>query len=310
MSSPAISACDGMKVGISRTQFAIRGDAGSSPWLFAREAERLGFDSIWAGEHVVSPATSEDGHSYHAEGVPTMPSSIVRLAGIAAATTRIGIGTAILILPQHNPFMLAKQLATLDADSGGRLSVGIGMGWNRAEMAVVGGDFEHRGAQTMEAIEVLKRLWTAAEVSFEGRFYSFPPLVSAPGPAQQPHPPLLLGMNGKEALTRVVHHADGWLPSIYKPGEPHGEGVDRIARGRAEIDRLCRETGRDPAKVSITAIVADTPEEPLDRKLIERYLAAGANRVVLLQSRDAGRLFGSEEQAVGWLEQVADRTFG
>lgn len=299
-----------MAVGISRTSFAIRGANGGSPWLFAREAERLGFDSIWAGEHVVSPTAGADGHAYHEEGVPRMPSSIVRLAGIAAATTRIRIGTAVLILPQHNPFMLAKQLATLDADSGGRLSVGIGMGWNRAEMAIVGGDFEHRVAQTLESLEVLKLLWSGREVSFDGRFYRFPPLVSAPGPAQQPHPPIYLGMNGKEALARVVRHADGWLPSIYKPGEPHGGGVDRIARGRAEIDRLCGETGRDPGGISITAIIADTPEEPLNRRLIDRYLAAGAARIVLLQSRDANRLFDSEADAVRWLEQVADRAFG
>ena len=299
-----------MSIGISRTMFAIRGDSAASPWLFAREAERLGFESIWAGEHVVSPAASEDGHSYHAEGVPRMPSSIVRLAGIAAATQRIGIGTAVLILPQHNPFMLAKQLATLDADSGGRLMVGIGIGWNRAEMSIVGGDFDRRVGQTLEALEVLKLLWSGQEVSFDGQFYRFPLLVSAPAPVQSPHPPIYLGMNGKDALARVVRYADGWLPSVYKPGEVHGGGVDRIARGRAEIDRLCAEVDRDPAEIGISAIIADTPEEPLTRALIERYRAAGATRIVLLQSRDANRLFDSAEDAVAWLEQVADRVFG
>lgn len=299
-----------MSVGISRTSFAIADSAASDPWLFAREAERLGFDSIWAGEHVVSPKASDDAHVYHEEGVPRMPSSIVRLAGVAAATRRIQVGTAVLILPQHNPFILAKQLATLDADSGGRLMVGIGVGWNRAEMSIVGGDFEHRGSQALEALEVLKLLWSGEEVSFSGRFYDFPPLVSSPPPVQRPRPPVYLGMNGKDALNRVVRHADGWLPSVYKPGEPRGEGVDRIARGREELDRLCREQGRDPAEISITAIVADTPEEPLDRPIIERYLAAGATRVVLLQSREANRIFPSEQAAVDWLEQVAARAFG
>src|SRR5690606_16646686 len=147
-------------------------------------------------------------------------------------------------------FMLAKQLATLDADSGGRLTVGVGMGWNRAEMGIVGGDFERRAAQTLEALEVLKLLWSGEEVSFAGRFYDFPPLVSAPGPAQRPHPPVYLGMSGKDALARVVRFADGWLPSVYKPGEPRGTGVDRIARGREELERLCAEAGRDSAEVS------------------------------------------------------------
>jgi probable F420-dependent oxidoreductase len=299
-----------MAVGISRTSFAIAGDSACDPWLFAQEAERLGFDSIWAGEHVVSPRSDADEHAYHEEGVPRMPSSIVRLAGIAAVTRKIKIGTAILILPQHNVFVLAKQLATLDADSLGRLQVGVGIGWNRAEMSIVGGDFDRRAEQCLEALAVLKMLWTGEEVSFEGDFYRFPKLISAPPPRQRPHPPIHLGMNGKDALQRVVRFADGWLPSVYKPGEPRGGGPDRIARGRDEIDRLCRKHGRNPDDISITAIVADTKEESLDRKVVDRYLACGATRVVLLQSRDANRIFETEQHAIDWLGQVADRAFG
>lgn len=296
-----------MSIGISRTSFA--GNI-SDRWLFAREAERLGFDSIWAGEHVVSPQVTQNEHAYHDEGVPLMPSSIVRLAGVAAATKTIEIGTAILLLPEHNPLSLAKELATLDADSGGRLSIGIGLGWNRQEMEIMGGNFDRRVAQTMEALRVLKLLWTGEYVSFEGEFYNFPPLKSAPGPMQKPHPPILFGMNGKEALRRVVEHADGWLPSVYKPEEVHDTGVDRIAKGRAEIEALCAETGRDPASVSITVILADTPEDPVSRQLLDRYQAAGATRISLLQSREASRQFASDEEAVTWLEKVAERVFG
>jgi len=296
-----------MSVGISRTQFA--GNV-SDPWLFAREAERLGFDSIWAGEHIVSPQVTAEGHGYHGESVPLMPSSIVRLAGVAAATKTIGIGTSIILLPQHNPLMLAKQLATLDADSGGRLSVGIGIGWNREEMEILGGNFDRRVAQTMEALKVLKLLWTGEFVSFEGEFYKFPMLKSAPPPLQRPHPPVLFGMNGPKAISRVVDHADGWLPSVYKPEEVKGTGIDRVARGKEEIETLCAERGRDPATLSITAIVADTPDQPIDRALIDRYKAAGANRVILLQSRDAYMKFSDEKEAVAYLESVADRVFG
>ena len=296
-----------MSVGIARTNFA--GNV-SDPWLFAREAERLGFDSIWAGEHIVSPKVTAEGHAYHGESVPLMPSSIVRLAGVAAATRTIGIGTSIILLPQHNPLMLAKQLATLDADSVGRLSVGIGIGWNREEMEILGGNFDRRVAQTMEALEVLKLLWTGEFVSFEGEFYNFPPLKSAPPPLQKPHPPILFGMNGAKAISRVVDHADGWLPSVYKPEEVKGTGIDRIAKGREEIERLCAERGRDPETISITVVLADTPDQPVDRTLIDKYKAAGASSVVLLQSREAYTQFADEKEAVAYLESVADRAFG
>jgi len=299
----------GLKVGISRTAFA-RGSSGrlrDDPWFFAKEAERLGFDSLWAGEHVVIPRTDENAHSYHSEGVPAMPSSIVRLAGVAAATTTLRIGTAILILPEHNPINLAKELATLDADSGGRLAIGVGVGWNRQEMEVMGGNFDRRVAQTMEAVTVLKKLWSGEFVEHQGGFYRFPAIMCQPTPAQRPHPPLLFGMNKDSAFARIVSHADGWLPSVYKPEEIRGAGIDRIARGRDTLNKLCEQAGRDPSSIEITAIIADTPEDPLDRALLERYAAAGANRVSLLQSRDANMQFASDEAASRWLERVAER---
>ncbi|GAM97749.1 hydride transferase 1 [alpha proteobacterium U9-1i] len=301
-----------MKVGISRTAFA-RGASGrlrDDPWFFAKEAERLGFDSLWSGEHVVVPRTDENAHSYHSEGVPAMPSSIVRLAGVAAATTKLRIGTAILILPEHNPINLAKQLATLDADSNGRLSVGVGVGWNRQEMEVMGGHFDRRVAQTMDAVSVLKKLWSGEFVAHSGEFYQFPAIMCQPRPAQRPHPPLLFGMNTENAFARIVAHADGWLPSVYKPDEIRGAGIDRVARGREHLDKLCEQAGRDPRSVEITAIIADAPEDPLDRALLQRYADAGADRVSLLQSREANMVFASDAAASAWLERVAERTLG
>jgi len=301
-----------MKIGLSRTMFAP-GEAGrlrDDPWFFAQEAERLGFESVWAGEHVVIPRSDENEHAYHREGVPAMPSSIVRLAGVAAATSKLRIGTAILLLPEHNPLNLAKELATLDADSRGRLSIGVGVGWNRQEMEIMGGNFDRRVAQTMEAVAVLKKLWSGEFVEHQGEFYKFPAIMCQPTPRQRPHPPILFGMNKESAFPRIVAHADGWLPSIYKPDEIRGAGMDRIAAGRERLTSLCKEAGRDPASVQITAIIADTPEDPLDRALLERYFAAGADRISLLQSRDANIRFASDADASAWLQRVADRVFG
>lgn len=301
-----------MKVGISRTAFAL-GDGGRTREdlrLFAREAERLGFESAWAGEHIVVPRDDETAHSYHSDGVPAMPSSLVRLAGVAAATTRLRVGTAVLLVAEHNPLNLAKQLATLDADSGGRLLIGVGVGWNRREMEIMGGSFDRRVAQTLEGLAVLKKLWSGEFVEHQGEFYQFPALLSRPTPAQRPHPPILLGMNKDSAFPRIVAHADGWLPSVYKPEEIRAGGIERIARGRDTLDRLCLAAGRDPRSIEITVILADTPEDPLDRRLLESYAAAGADRVSLLQSREAGTVFESEEAAVRWLERVAERVFG
>lgn len=301
-----------MKVGISRTAFAIGGADGArdDPRLFAREAERLGFESAWAGEHLVIPREDENAHSYHSGGVPAMPYSLVRLAGVAAATTTLRIGTAVLVLAEHNPLSLAKELATLDADSGGRLLVGVGIGWNRREMEIMGGSFDRRVMQTLEALAVLKKLWSGEFVEHHGEFYQFPAIMSRPTPAQLPHPPIFLGMNKDSAFPRVVAHADGWLPSVYKPDEVRSSGIERIARGRDTLDQLCMAAGRDPRSVAISVILADTPVDPVDRRLLERYAAAGADRVSLLQSREADKRFESEEAAVHWLEQVAERVFG
>lgn len=301
-----------MKIGVSRTMFA-RGAAGrlhSDPWFFVKEAERLGFESVWAGEHVIIPGKTDDEHTYHLEGVPEMPSSLVRLAGVAAATTTLRIGTAILLLPEHNPLNLAKEIATLDADSNGRLMIGVGVGWNRQEMEIMGGNFDRRVAQTLEAVAVLKKLWTGEFVEHHGEFYAFPPVMCRPTPFQRPQPPILFGMNKESAFPRIVAHAQGWLPSIYKPDEIRAGGIERIARGRETLSRLCEERGRDPSSIEITAIIADTAEDPLDRALLQRYFAAGADRISLLQSRDAHMQFESDEKAAAWLQSVAERVFG
>jgi probable F420-dependent oxidoreductase len=285
-----------VSVGISMTQFPPFQDGPSDPWLLARETERLGFESMWAGEHHVIPQETGSSNAYYSAGVPAMHASLVRLAGVAAVTTTVTIGTSILLLPQRNPLLLAKELATLDVDSGGRLEVGIGLGWNRDECEIMGGNFARRAAQTRESVEVMRALWTEEFVEYHGEFYDFPPVKSSPGPLTKPHPPILLGMHTEQAL---------WLEAVSQPDLIHREGIEHIEWGRGRLDELCRDAGRDPASVAITVMVNNSRGE-VDAALVKRYLDVGADRIILLGSLGGGESFGSAAEAVDWLTRLAE----
>ena len=270
----------------------------------AQAAEDLGFESLWHGEHHVSPRTVSQSSAYYGRKVPGMPSPLIRLAGVAAATKRIKIGTAVLLLPQRHPLLLAKELATLDRDSGGRLLVGVGMGWNAAESRIMGADFKRRAAQTEEAVSVLRSLWTEDFVEFDGDFYRFPPVSSRPGPAQTPHPPILLGMHSDRAFPRVARYGDGWLPAILDPADHATIGPRRIEFGRRQIDIECDRLGRSLSGITVSVIITDDPEL-VDRQTVARYLKAGADRVILLGSARDQR--EQDRQHRDWLSRTADR---
>lgn len=294
-------------VGLLMTQFpALRDGGPNDPWLFAREAERLGFESLWGGEHHLIPGDTGSSNEYHTTGVPATEACLVRLAGVAAATRTIRIGTSILLLPQHNPILLAKEIATLDADSGGRLDVGIGVGWNRDECEIMGGNFDRRATQTREAVAVMKKLWTEEFVEHHGEFYDFPSIKSSPGPLTRPHPPILLGMHTPQTPKRVVNYGDGWLEAVIRPEELRGKGLEHVAEGREALDSLSKEAGRDPASVTISIILTDVQGD-IDADLVRRYHEAGAVRVVLLGSKFDDADLASESSALAWLSRLAER---
>jgi probable F420-dependent oxidoreductase len=294
-----------MSVGLLQTRFPV---PAGDPWLLAREAERLGFESLWAGEHMVVPKSTHATSPYHQHGVPSTPSPLMRLAGAAAVTRTIKLGTSVLLLPQHHPVLLAKELATLDADSGGRLLVGVGIGWNPEEAAILGADWAHRVRMFQEEIEVMRALWTGDFIDYHGKHFDYPLMASRPGPYQQPGPPILLGMNHPKGVDRAVAYADGWLPGISRGELIRGGGVDIIARGRSRIEELCHATGRDPTSITISVVLADDTGGEIDRPLIDEYLRAGANRVILLGTFPEGMTFDSDRDAVRRLESIARRT--
>jgi probable F420-dependent oxidoreductase len=258
-----------MNVGISVPLPAYLVDVG----FMARKAEELGFESFFCAEHPFIPVKTSSHFPGSEDGV--IPESyshfvdpFVALARASGTTSRIKLGTGIVLVPERNPLLLAKEVSTLDLFSGGRFLFGIGAGWLREETEIMGGDFDHRWTQTRESILAMKELWTKTEAEFHGRYYDFPLVRSYPKPAQKPHPPVLLGGGAKNVLQRIVGWGDGWLPNRITP--------DQLRESRATLDRLAKDAGRDPSAISITV-----HGQPADRDLIRRLLDAGANRVLV-----------------------------
>ncbi len=200
-------------------------------------AEELGYDSLWSFQRLLHPAEGDWGPMYRAVQDP-----LITLAHVAAITERARLGVAVVNAPFYSPILLAKQLATLDEVSGGRLDAGLGLGWAKEEFTAAGVDFARRGARTEEFIACLKAIWTDPVVDFEGEFYRVPPAQVEPKPLQRPHPPLLLGGAAEPALRRVGRIADGWI-SISRH-DLRGIGADlELMRGAA------RGAGRDPERL-------------------------------------------------------------
>ncbi|MEM7094236.1 MAG: LLM class F420-dependent oxidoreductase [Actinomycetota bacterium] len=225
-----------------------------------RVAEASGFESVWGGEHVIFPSTIESAYPYTADGkVPATPDTpipdpLIWLAYVAAVAPTLRLGTCILILPQRNPLVLAKEIATLDHLSGGRVELGIGVGWLREEFDALGVPWERRGARTDEYVAALRALWGDREVEFHGDFVDFEPVTCTPRPAQGADVPILVGGDTDAAIRRAARLADG-----YFPGEGTTEGLrDLIER----LHRECDRQGRDPGTVEINALFSSHIADP------------------------------------------------
>jgi probable F420-dependent oxidoreductase len=263
--------------------------------LVAQKAEALGFESLWLPEHSVMPVHVTTRYQGSPDGrIPPSMSDIgdpfIGLARASAVTKTIKLGTGICLVPERNPLLLAKEIATLDHLSNGRFIFGIGAGWLREETEIMGGNFEHRWSQTREAILVMKEVWTKDEAEFHGKFYDFPAVRSFPKPSQQPHPPILLGGAARNVFQRVVAWGDGWMPIRTTPED--------IKRARATLDKLAAAAGRDSRSIDITVYGEDSDPETL-----KRFEEAGASRVVVRLQTTAG------DAALAELERMAKRLF-
>jgi len=259
----------------------------------ARVAEEVGFESVWGGEHVIFPSTIESAYPYTDDGkVPATPDTpipdpLIWLAYVAAAAPTLRLGTCILILPQRNPLVLAKELATLDHLSGGRVELGIGVGWLKEEFDALGVPWERRGRRNDEYLEVLRLVWSDREVEFHGEFMDFEPLTCTPRPPQGADIPILVGGDTPVAMRRAARLADGYFP---------GEGnSDALAKLVTDVRAECEKQDRDPATLEINAMFGahlGDPQRGLDalreldvgRVMVPAFAFAGPDGLDRLRS--------------------------
>jgi probable F420-dependent oxidoreductase len=233
----------------------------------ARAAEDAGFESIWGGEHIAlaDPQTPDS----------PMPPNIVfvdlgvTMAFAAANTRTIRFGTGIIILPLRNPVVLAKQLASVDVVSNGRLIFGIGIGNLEFEFNAVGMPFDHKGKRAEEMIGAMKALWTMDRAEYRGRFFSFAGVRAEPRPVQKPHPPIVFGGKTTHAFSRTARLGDGWFG--------YGLDLEATAGCIGGIREACGKYGRPLEEIEVSI----TPKAELDRDLAERYADLGVRRLII-----------------------------
>ena len=259
--------------------FYFPADYGINMAELAKALEDRGFDSLYVPEHTHIPASRKSPFPGGGE-LPKRYSHthdpFVALAFAAAATKKLKLGTGILLVPQHEPIVTAKAIASLDQLSGGRFIFGIGGGWNVEEMENHGAKYQTRFKQMREHVLAMKELWTKDEASYNGEFVKFDRVWSWPKPAQKPHPPVILGGETDHTLRRVIEYCDGWFP------RPRG-GFD-VVKGVAHLHQMAEKAGRDPK--TITTIVFGSAN---DAKVLESYDKAGIQSALLAipdESRD------------------------
>ncbi len=272
--------------------FGINVGACARPETAARVAQALeaaGFDSVWTGEHVVLP----DPQAPPSPAPPRTPflDPAVSLAYVAAHTRRLRLATGIIILPQRNPLVLAKEIASVDVVSGGRAVLGIGAGYLQPEFRALGVPFERRGARTDEAIDAIRALWSLEKPAFRGAFFAFEGIDAHPRPVQRPGPPIVVGGTSPGALRRAVARGDGWYGFALDPA-----ATEKCLRG---LERAASEVER-PASLGRLEITVTPPPGP-DPDAVRRYAALGVDRLALL-----GMLPG-EPELLRFVDEAASR---
>lgn len=263
-----------MKIGLFGIGSGICADP-SVARRIAMRAEALGFDSLWTGEHVVLPDPRQAPSPAPPDFAMLHPST--SLAFLAGVTERVKLGTGITLIAQRNPVVLAKEMASLDVVSGGRLLLGIGAGYLHQEFAALGVNFRERGARTDEYVAAMRALWNDDTPSFSGRFVSFENVQAMPRPVQQGGPPIIVGGASDAALRRTVDYAQGW----------YGFALD-VAQTAAVLQRL-RDFGADGLEISVT------PSVRLDADVVGQYADLGVHRLIALMPQTEARTMAALE---------------
>jgi probable F420-dependent oxidoreductase len=263
-----------MKIGLFAINFGTCGDPETSVKV-AQAAEAAGFESVWTGEHIVLPDPALP--SFPLATTTPMLDTTVALTWIAAHTKRIRLGSGIIVLPLRNPVLLAKELASVDVVSGGRLIVGVGAGWLAPEFEALGVPMEERGGRMDDALRAMRALWTSEHPEHRGSFASFGGVAAYPRPVQRPMPPVVIGGESPAALRRAVTMGNGWYGFALTPEQT----MQRVE----ELRRVAEKDGR-PAELGELEISV-TPVGGFNRRSVDAYVAAGVDRLVLLPRVDA-----------------------
>ena len=262
----------------------------------ALAAERAGFATLWSGEHVVMVDRSASRYPYSDDGQIAVPSTadwidpLIGLSFAAAATSSIGLATGVLLLPEHNPVVVAKQAATLDSLSGGRFTLGVGIGWSREEFDALGVPFERRGARTAEYVAAMRTLWRDEIASFDGEFVSFDSVRVNPKPFNGKSIPVVCGGNSDAALRRAAAWADGWYGFNL-------DGVRQVAERIAFLRGMCAELGRDRRDVRVTVALRD-----LQTRDVPPLADLGVDELVIVDAPPEDARVAAE-----WVSAVAER---
>jgi probable F420-dependent oxidoreductase len=260
-------------------------------WVAVTEkADRLGFESVWIPDHVVVPLDST-GSPHMGSDHPPIPSDVpifdpfAYLCFLAARTTRVRLGIDVYNIGLRHPLLTARAAATVDILSGGRLTLGIGASWLRAEWDALGLDFDRRGRRVDEAIEVCRRLWSEQVIEHHGAFFDFGPLAFEPKPVQRPAPALHIGGDGQPALRRAATVGVGWIPMNHTI-EQLGPSLDKLAELAARHGRT------SPIEVTVHGEVDHLAD-------VERYVETGVTRVLV-------RPWTRSSEALDGMERFAD----
>jgi probable F420-dependent oxidoreductase len=247
-----------------------------------RHAEQVGFDSVWGGEHVIRPSKIASPYPYTDDGeMPgepetPIPDPLIWLAYVAAAAPTLKLGTCILIVPQRNPVVLAKELATLDHLSGGRVELGLGVGWLEEEFQALGVPWERRGARNDEYVAAMKALWAGPHAEYHGEFVDFEPATCSPRPVNGTIP-ILVGGDTPAAIRRAARIADGYFPGTTDP-----EKLGNLIR---DLGSEVAKQGRRVEEVGVHAILGDfanpdqaaarMQEQGVERAMVPAFIFAG-----------------------------------
>ncbi len=261
----------------------------------AAAADGHGFATLWAGEHVVMVDDSASRYPYSDSGVIAVPAEadwldpLIALSFAAAASSRIRLATGVLLLPEHNPVIVAKQAASLDRLSGGRLTLGIGIGWSREEFEALGVPFERRAARTAEYVAAMRTLWREDVASFDGQFVAFDPIRVNPKPVARQGLPVVVGGNSNAALGRVAAWGDGWYGFNL-------EGVDEVRDRIGRLKKLCAQAGRDRAGLRLAVALAAPRVED-----VGALAELGVDELVLVEAPP-----DTADAVPGWISALAD----